>query len=90
LSKLSIIALLPIAFSACGEAEEVKDDQFCKCLDATAKMDAESSKLMEGDIDVADAQKVKKLADAMKKECKNYTEISQEEGLKLKALCEKK
>ena len=80
---------MTFVLSACGEGE-AKDDQFCKCLDATAKMDAESSQLMEGDISMEDAEKVKKLADAMKKECKNYATISKEEGLKLKALCEKK
>ena len=73
----------------CRGGEE-KDEQFCKCLEATASMDAESSKLMGGEISEEDAKKVKKLVDAMKKECKKYATLPKEEGLKLKALCEKK
>ena len=96
LSKLSIVGLVLITLSACGgtkveqKPKEVADVQFCKCLEATSNMDAESSKLMDVDVDISEeaANKVNELSAIMKTECKDYAEISKEEGLKLKALCE--
>lgn len=92
LIKIVAIAFIPVALLSCSEEEDSveKDEKFCKCLEATAEMDAKSSVLMDGDISMEQAIEVQKLGKAVKEACKDYAEISQEKGLKLKKQCENK
>ena len=87
LIKASLIALLPFAISSCSSDAEEKDDQFCKCLQVTEELNDFSSKLFDREVTKEDVTKMVSLKEAKKKECKDYQEMSGEEMLKRKELC---
>lgn len=82
--RLFFISILLIVFFSCTSH---KDEQFCKCLEESDKLDAYSAKLYDKVI-TADIQKeMVKLKTRKKAACKNYQKMAGEKMMKLKAEC---
>lgn len=79
--------MLPIAISSCGDAGDVKDAQFCKCLEVTSELNDYSGGLFTKNLTEEDAVKMQSLRKIKEKECKDYVAMSGKEMLKRKALC---
>lgn len=88
--KTALLAIAVVAMSSCSGEEDVKDDQFCECLQATEDLNEVSSTLMEGGITVESQNKVKELRAKKDKLCKKYSKLSGAENKKKKKLCEGK
>lgn len=82
--KLFIISILLTGSFSCTNH---KDEQFCKCLEESDKLDAYSAKLYDKVI-TADIQKeMVKLKIRKKSACKNYQKMAGEKMMELKAEC---
>ena len=76
-----------IAFlGACGSG---KDEQFCKCLEASDQLNAHSVELFSGSISSEQAEKQQQLIKAKKEACKNYEKMTGPEMLERKKECSK-
>jgi hypothetical protein len=73
-------------FSACGSG---KDEQFCKCLEASDQLNAHSVELFSGDISSEQAEKQQQLIKTKKEVCKKYENMTGPEMLERKKECSK-
>jgi len=81
MKKILIIALL---FTACSQ----RDEQFCKCLEASEKLNLEANKLLSGKSSSLSKEERAKLKIDKEMACADYQTMTGEEMLKRKAECE--
>ncbi|MFT5857953.1 MAG: hypothetical protein ACI865_000037 [Flavobacteriaceae bacterium] len=81
--------LLPlvIVLSACGSAEITP---FCKCVAASDALNNAQVELLDNqaELEKADPADLEALRDTKTAACKDFSMISQEEGIELKKACE--
>ncbi len=77
---LGFVALL----SACSSEE----NQFCACMEAGKKLDAETARIFDEEITSEQADKIKKLKTEQEEACANFQTMGGRDMLKLKEACE--
>lgn len=83
---LALFSLL-VACSGAEGADEEKDDQFCKCLEAGEELNNFTEKLWDREPTKEDEEQMKKLKAKSEKECANYQIMSGDEMRRRKKLC---
>ena len=89
LSKTLIVLALPVFIFSCSESATEKDEQMCKCLNASKEYSDFNSTLMNEDRTPDEVKKARRLAASQKKECKKFEMMSGPEARKLRELCKK-
>lgn len=73
-----------VLLNSCGSN---KDEQFCKCLNASDELNAHSVELFEGEVSKERAEKQQSLIKAKKEACKNYETMTGPEMMERKKEC---